>query len=93
MKLQDFGLWFQTYYTWDWSVTIPKRAEFRIYYDGEKLGWQYLDFDLKILEYQPHIIKLKNKFAHDLMEYYRIGRPLTLDDFEIVENPDYKGTV
>jgi hypothetical protein len=89
VKLQDFGLWFQTYYTWAWSVTIPK-TEFRICYDGRILGWQYQDSDLKILEDQPHIIKLKNKFAYDLKKYYRVGRLLTLDDFEIIENPDYK---
>jgi hypothetical protein len=93
VKLTDFGLWFEycSGNKYEWSVTIPKNPIYDICYDGYYLGKQWSDFDLVIWKDTPHTIKLKNKFTNVGM-YYEIGRLLTLDDFEIVQNPDYKGT-
>ncbi len=94
------GLWFRIGGFGRWCKTVPRKPNFGIYYDGKYLGRQTADFDIVIhRESQahliapcaaPHTIKLKNKFTKVGM-YYEIGRLLTLDDFEIVENPDYKG--
>lgn len=93
MKIHDFGLWFQAYTVRgeiSWSATIPQTGYFYIYYDSAPLGCQYDDFDLEVYTFNRFIIKLKNNFARNGY-YYNIGRRLTLDDFEIVPNPDYKG--
>lgn len=97
MKLHDFGLWFKcwtTPYTWSWSTTIPQDgSHYSIYYDGLFLGHQDKSFDLLVYDDKLLIIKLKNKFQRlvsSSSEWYQIGRHLTIDDFELVENPRYK---
>jgi len=85
------GLWFRVGFG-RWYKTVPRKPKFGIYYDGKYLGRQTADFDIVIWKESPHTIKLKNKFTNVGM-YYEIGRLLTLDDFEIVQNPDYKGVV
>jgi hypothetical protein len=92
MKLQDFGLWFQGLTSGKWSTIIPRKDSYKIFYDGHFLGIQWSDFELEIYNSYPYIIVLKNKFAYDLKEYYRVGRLLTLDDFEIMKNPNYRGS-
>jgi hypothetical protein len=92
MKLHDFGLWF-TPNMREWSTTIPQKRGFDIYYDGMLLGRQHYYYELTIDDDKPHIIKLKNKFSNYNRWYCYISRPLTLDDFEIIPNPDYKGVV
>jgi hypothetical protein len=103
MKITDFGLWFMSWGSDPhdhWSTTIPKKPPYSIYYDGMDLGVQLSDFGLSIYmdsgyprcEPYLHVIKLKNSFRK-IMERYYIGRPLTLDDFEIVESPEYRGAV
>jgi hypothetical protein len=91
VKIYDFGLWFQSI-DGRWS-TIPRRSESRIYYDGSSLGFQYSNFDLAIYKDMRHLIQLRNQFCswgrHSTFK--QIGRLLTLDDFEIIENPDYLG--
>ncbi len=88
MKLHDFGLWFRTTDCYriddwpEWSTTIPETGGFYIYYDGKLLGCQYPNFDLVVNRSHPHILKLKG--------WCMIGRCLTLDDFEIIPNPDYE---
>jgi hypothetical protein len=95
MKLTDFGLWFECWSgnSYEWSVTIPKNPDYEIYYDGYYLGKQWSDFDLLICDNEPHIIRLKNKFLFkkSYRRIYSFDRPLTLDDFEIIPNPDYRG--
>jgi len=95
MKLEDFGLWFARWCgnSWEWSVTIPTYPHYFIYYDGRQLGRQWSDFDLTIYGDLRHIIRLKNKFPlrEDYKQTYAFGRLLTLDDFEIIPNPDYRG--
>ncbi len=86
---ENKGLWFSVRDK-KWSRTIPRTGSFYIYYDGEWMGCQWPNFDLTILKGKRYIIKLKNKFCNQDRLYY-IGRPLTLDDFEIVPNPDYPG--
>ncbi len=96
MKLHDFGLWFKiriTRNTYIWSSAIPPESDYWIYYDGMSLGKQYSDFDLVIYDDKPLIIKLKNKFyglESSVYDWYQIGRLLTIDDFEVVENHRYK---
>ena len=93
MKMHDFGLWFYSRVEcepYNWSSTIPQTAGFYIYYDGKFLGFQFHDFSLSIYKGEPHIIKLKKPFIYDGY-FYDIGHILTLDDFEIVENPNYRG--
>jgi hypothetical protein len=95
VKIHDFGMWFCT---WggnindsEWSTTIPHNPGYKIHYDGKWLGLQFHDFSLRIYTFEPHIIKLKKPFiSHG--HFYDIGQILTLDDFEIVENPNYIGT-
>jgi hypothetical protein len=91
MKIHDFGLWFKETASGKWSVTIPTCPHYFIYYDGRKLGKQWADFDLTICDDEPHIIKLKKKLTQSMAGFYEIGRRLSLDDFEIVKNPDYRG--
>jgi len=97
VKLHDFGLWFIIripHYTYIWSSAIPPESDYWIYYDGMYLGKQYSDFDLVISDDLSLIIKLKNKFQRlpsPSRKWYQIGRRLTIDDFEIIENPNYKG--
>jgi hypothetical protein len=94
VKLTDFGLWFKFWNeaarTTTRSTTIPQKGFFYILYDGVELGHQYSDFDLMIMPDQQFIIKLKNNFKlHG--DSHRIGRQLTLDDFEVIPNPNYGG--
>ncbi len=93
MKIYDFGLWFQSV-DGRWS-TIPRRSESHIYYDGINLGHQYSNFDLAVYEHKRYLIQLRNQFySWDFgggITFKRMGRLLTLDDFEIIENPDYRG--
>jgi hypothetical protein len=91
MKLYHFGLWFRYVECdrYNWSTTIPPYS-IHIYYDGISLGDINLNFYMDIRHDKPHIIKLKKDFPK-FSWYYLVGRPLTLDDFEIIENPNYKG--
>ena len=95
MKMYDFGLWFCGF-DCNWSATIPQETRYGIYYDGIFLGRQYLDFDLiiKIKSEDPYIIKLEypRDFDYSGWEYaqYKIGRLLTLEDLEVIPNPDYQ---
>jgi hypothetical protein len=94
MKITDFGLWFFFYGTYEWLATTPPEGDFHIYYDGVQIGTQWSDFFLAISSDTPHIIKLKKDFPNywdGRYDGYNIGRPLPLDDFEIILNPDYKG--
>ncbi len=97
MKIIDFGLWF---FSWmknrGWLTTIPEKGGYEIYYDRKLLGVQWGDFDLEIYDDKPHIINLKNKFP-ERVDYgyentYSVNRQLALDDFEIIPNPEYRGT-
>ncbi len=86
------GLWFQ-FYNGTWSNTFPREPGYGIYYDGTPLGQQDRDFDLVIYDDRPLIIKLKSKFQRlesSSDQVYRIGRLLSIDDFEIVDNTNYK---
>ncbi len=99
MKLTDFGLWFKRWFSNKWSISIPDTDGFNIYYDGKAIGWQRLSLDYECSVYDScfdsHIIQLKNKFP-ELGKYqdqqsYDIGRQLTLNDFDIIPNPEYRG--
>jgi predicted P-loop ATPase/GTPase len=86
MKIHDFGLWFRTLHSREYSTTIPPNQYFYIMYDGIFLGYQASNLYLRIFDDQPYIVNLKNNFKKiDL--YYRPYRRLTLDDFEVVRNP------
>ena len=94
MKIHDFGLWFCDWSSISnpkWSTTIPHSPGCRIYYDGKLLGLQDIDLNLYISITKSRIIKLRNNFPRHLKENnYEIGRILTIDDFEIIPNPNYK---
>jgi hypothetical protein len=108
MKIHEFGLWFGAECfkplgylpPQEWFTAIPKDRDFSIWYDGECLGDQLfrLDFILRIYSVRrQHLIKLKGEFprCEERLPYpsrYKIGRCLAIDDFEIVPNPDYRGT-
>ena len=96
MKIHDFGLWFKEAASGKWSVTIPTYPNYFIYYDGRQLGKQWVDFDLTIYDDEPHIIRLKRDYApkepsSQVLVYgfaqFRIGRLLTLEDFDIELRP------
>ncbi len=91
MKIYDFGLWFLCD-DGQWSA-IPQRPTSHIYYDGSSLGYQYSNFDLAVYQDKRHLIQLRNQFCSWGRDstFKRMGRLLTLDDFEIIENPDYRG--
>ncbi len=93
MKLQDFGLWFQGLTSGKWSTIIPRKYSYKIFYDGLFLGIQWSDFELEIYNLYPYIIVLKSKLPviKTCERTYAVGHRLTLDDFEIMENPDYRG--
>ncbi len=94
MKLTDFGLWFFNFFNGEWSTTVPRprHGGFRIYYDGEVLGDHLSNFDLELYCDGPHTIILKSglPLRKGYIDTYAFGRPITLEDFEIVKNPDYK---
>jgi hypothetical protein len=92
VKLHDFGLWYWSWRTTNWSTTIPQTMEFCICYDGEVLGYQRDSLHFGIYQDKPYIINLKSNFKKDGI-FYQPNRLITLDDFEIIANPDYKGTV
>jgi hypothetical protein len=93
MRLIDFGLWFWEY-RWDfeWSATVPRQFGYRIYYDGFLLGEHRSNFDLELCcDWGPYNIILKSKLPlkKGHIDTYVLDRPITLDDFEIVKNPNY----
>jgi hypothetical protein len=87
------------------SAIIPQGNDaFAIFYDAEYLGCQHFDFSLSIEITSSRIIKLKETASHRhtenvILEFawhstswsrvVQIGRPLTIDDFEVVKNPYY----
>ncbi len=93
MKIHDFGLWFLSGQDYEyWSTTIPQStARYEFYYDGVYMGCQSSNFDLAVEDDQPHIIRLKCEFLWPDTYIYVLDRVLTLDDFEIVINPNYEG--
>ncbi len=97
MKIHDFGLWFKYHDKGQgfqkWSTTIPQDGGgFAIYFDGQRLAhvWGYGDYDLFIYHDKSYIVRLRGNFDRD-GSYYKVGRQLTLDDFEIIENPEFRG--
>jgi len=90
MKLTDFGLWFLSPGN-RWSITIPPRGVFSIWYDGYGLGVQDHDLSLEVYLYNPYIVRLKYTFPVDRFCNYRIDRQLTMEDFDIIPNPNYRG--
>ena len=103
MKITDFGLWFldderPKDRPKEWFTAIPQAGGFAIYYDGNYLGYYHNDDSLLIYDDKPHSINL-NKYSplhggylgRSHYTIYTIGRRLTMDDFEIIPNPDYKG--
>jgi len=91
MKLHDFGLWFKCWDTGQWLATALPRSGFWIFYDGVRIGWMNRSSELGIVYTKYHIIKLKSNFPTSSWGGYNIGRALTFDDFEIIENPEYGG--
>ncbi len=94
MKIHEFGLWFRQ--DGEWLTTFPQvhiPYVISIYYDGECLGRQWPDYELSIFGDIPHIMKLKMKLdvKKGCTYTYQFHRLLTMDDFDIVENPDYIG--
>jgi len=89
MKLTDFGLWFKQ--GGRWYITIPQDGWFFIHYDGTLIATQLLEYELARYHMGPYILKLNNNFRQKNFGNDIIGRPLSLEDFEIVENPNYAG--
>ncbi len=102
MKITDFGLWFECRNSSDnnleWS-SVPRKGSSRIFisYDGEWLGRQDRQGRLETYNTGRHIIalvpSLYSTYRESAIEApgYYIGRLISLDDFKIVENPDYRG--
>jgi hypothetical protein len=85
------GLWFR-FYNGAWSSTFPREPGYGIYYDGIPIAQHDKEFWLVIFDEHPFTIKLKSKFQRLVStgEAYSVGRLLSIDDFEIVENRNYK---
>ena len=97
MKLYDFGLWFRgedVDGNFCWSSTIPQAQVIYILYDGEELACQgnALHFPVFVYEKGPYIIKLKKPYSQNYWGHYQIGQYLTLEDFEIIPNPEYQSS-
>ena len=96
MKITDFGLWFKgedDEGRFFWSSTIPQARVFYIFYDGILIvGACDHGYSLIPSYHKPYKIKII-KDCPLFSGIYKIGRPLTLEDFEIIPNPDYKGDV
>ncbi len=93
MKLHEFGLWFLRQVPGEkatWSTTIPQDCFYSILYDGFCVGFQTLDDRVRIHtgDYDRYIIKFNKKLASEIQFYFNLERRLTLDDFEIIPNPD-----
>lgn len=96
MKLHDFGLWFKCWdsntQAWNLATTPPKEEFFYIFYDGLCLGQQRArNPELYTNPWMKYKIKLKTHFQEKPRGIFYIGRHLTLDDFEIIEDPEYTG--
>ncbi len=91
MKLTDFGLWFNPWRSDRWSSTIPQQGGFYIYYDGACLGLQTPGLCLYMCTIYRHMIKLSCVQLKCYSGGYELDRQLRLEDFDIVENPDYAG--
>jgi hypothetical protein len=96
VKITDFGLWFKgedDEGRFFWSSTIPQARVFYIFYDGIPIGG-LRDHGYLLMPYyhKPYKIKIITDCPL-LIDFYEIGRPLTLEDFEIIPNPDYKSDV
>ncbi len=97
MKLHDFGLWFQIlggFQRGHWTTSIPQHLSYQIHYDGNWLGTKFNNV-LNISEKDKFMIKLKHPptlfprvIINDIFAY-EIDT-LTLNDFEIIPNPNYK---
>jgi hypothetical protein len=84
MKLHDFGLWFKDE-DGQWLTTPPQGPWLGIWYDGKCLGYQNDEFRLTTLNAYSHLIKLNTVFPLDVVGRFRIGRPIKLEDFEIID--------
>jgi len=105
MKLTDFGLWFTDMgRAKEWFTDIPQAERFAIYYDGNYLGYQWRcqvnDYRLIIYDDVPYSVNLNKHFHLDggcfgrrHYTIYTIDHRLTMDDFEIVENPHYRDSL
>ncbi len=88
------GLWFR-FYNGAWSSTFPREPGYGIYYDETLLAQQDKDFGLVIWGGLPFTIKLRSKFdiwesSSGAYQMHRLGRLLSIDDFEIADNTNYK---
>jgi len=104
VKIHDFGLWFgfweqksDTIWEWKRLTTIPF-GDFNIFYDGYCLGWVrcYANSRLELTTQNDRLYRIlvNESFAmqhHNILTKYFLVRPLTLDDFEIVPNPNNPG--
>jgi hypothetical protein len=91
-----FGLWFETWKSDSkcrgWSTTIPPQPGFTIYYDGFEMAYYHPNFSLKTLlsvirGRKPYLFKIKR---HPRGIGSDSNSPLTLQDFEIIPNINYK---
>jgi transposase len=93
VKIHDFGLWFEQY--GKWSTTIPQAGSFFIWYDRELLGQCWGNLALKVWNDNPCKIQIRDSVPMVRARergrgHYDLRRPLTLNDFEIIENPEYE---
>lgn len=93
MDITD-GLWFRS---WDDIATttreIPVSGNFSVWYNDEFLGAQLSNMDLIVEILQPYLMALKKEeyiSIEDCQRCYQLGQRLTIEDFEIIANPDYK---
>ncbi len=101
MKITDFGLWFRygsRHKGYSWSTTIPKKRQFYFYYDGILLAFKTKSdqLELELKQSLPYRIKLNDEFLPKKDEFgtfFDLHRPLRVDDFEVVENPDYRANL
>ncbi len=86
------GLWFESLGSQDTCQllpAIPEDLSFAIYYNGELLGVQEVDFTVTLNRYASTMIRFKGEIPN-WNGQVNIGRQLMLDDFEIIPNPIYQ---
>jgi len=98
MKLHDFGLWFQCLQLEE--ENSKKNVFFfgcRILYHGFCVGKQFADYSLSLSNKTPFMLSLKDDYPmiqasqFNVAYHYDIDRLITAEDFEIIENPNYRG--
>jgi hypothetical protein len=85
------GLWFYSWSTKTYSENIPPNYGYTIWYNGCQVAYFNENMDLAVFPESFSMIRFTRQFKSTVrrcwgkdMEMVEIGRPLKLDDFEVI---------